>query len=658
MSSGGSRTIDWNDGGLRRTIEVDDRGRARTTRLEHDGRPLLVPNWSLLAAGWRVVVDGALLHGACEEVELLRVDRIGQFKRVFRHRVRTKPVAIDLHVRSFGDAPAQLQWLEIRNEGDRPLVLSDVQSLELALSPASLECTEAHRDFCSIRSHPDHYGGMDDPAIRLDDPEHRRGLFLLNLGPGLVRRSIAFGGYTPISTLGYDTARFPVESDLPPGSSFAADPVGLLAYDADPHGALRAFAARYLVGRPLSAPPVLYNTWQPFALAIDEPLLIELVDRAADLGFELFSVDDGWQERQGLWREDSRKFPRGLSPIVERARAKEMRFGIWMGLAVQHEANDVVRSHPEWLAREPDGTPRLTSTAQGRVPFFCLATGYADWIAEEFAAVIRRLDVSYVKIDLTTVVQIYGERAGCFAPDHGHRSPGDFALRVYRAIERIATRWRRERPDLIVDLTYELWGGHHAVDYALLRAGDAVWLSNVLDTGGLGGPRAARQIAYQRARCVPPERLLVGNLRADGPDPVASAVSSLASFPLLLGDLRAVDPLAAPRLRDTFEAFRRARDTGGVATFVPLESADHGLLAWDGFYRGDDAGNGLVALFRNRSREPRPPLPLPASARGRLVVRNVFDGSELRADNRDLRAGRGLAIDDHAPYVLLEVRAG
>jgi len=24
--------------------------------------------------------------------------------------------------------------------------------------------------------------------------------------------------------------------------------------------------------------------------------------------------------------------------------------GLWMGLAVQHEANEVVRSHPEWLA--------------------------------------------------------------------------------------------------------------------------------------------------------------------------------------------------------------------------------------------------------------------------------------------------------------------
>lgn len=654
MRHGIARTIDWTDGGLRRTIEVDERGRARTTRIDHLGRPLLVPGWSSIAVGWRVAVGETVLHGASDDVPLEGVAHAGAFERVLHHCARSVPIEIDLHVRSFADAPAQLQWLEIRNVGARPLVVSDVQPLELPLAPAALERVETYRDFCSVRSHPDHYGGMDDAAIRLDEPEHARGVFLLNLAPGLVRRTVALSGYTPISTLGYDTARFAVEREIAPGASFVSDSAGLLAYDRDPHGALRAFAANHLTARPLAAPPVLYNTWQPFALAIDEPLLTALVDRAEDLGFEVFSVDDGWQERQGLWREHPEKFPHGLEPIVRRARDRGMRFGLWVGLAVQHEANEVVRKHPEWLARDPDGAPRRTSTAQGRVPFFCLATGYADWIGEQIAAVIRRLEVAYVKVDLTTVVQIYGERAGCFAADHGHRSSGDFALQVYRAIERIAARWRRERPDLIVDLTYELWGGHHAVDYALLRAGDAVWISNVLDTAGLGGPYAARRIAFRRARCVPPERLLVGNLRADGPDPVAGAVSALASFPLLLGDLRVVDREAAPRVRAVFDAYRRTRDRHGVATFAALESEGDGLLAWDGFYRGDAAGSGLIALFRNRSSGDRTRLPLPPSASGRFVLRDVLGGRQIRAEGPDFAVTLP-AGDGHSASLLFEV---
>lgn len=658
-------TLDWTEGGLRRTIEIDSRQRAATTRIEHRGLPLLTPGWASLAVGWRLRADGELLHGASESVRFAgwrmqgTADRTAAPNdRVVQHRATQTPLAIDLHIRSFADAPAQIQWLEIRNEGDRPIVVSDVQSLELPLTPAPLERTEVFHDFCAAPAHRDHYGGMDDPALRIHEPETGRGLYLLNLGPGLVRRSIAQVGYTPFSTLGYDTARFPVEVDLAPGATFTADPVGLLAYDCDPEAALRSFAERHLAARPLPRPPIVYNTWQPFALAIDEALLVDLVDRGADLGFEIFSVDDGWQEHQGLWREHPGKFPRGLGPIADRARRRGLSLGLWMGLATQSAENDVVRSHPEWLARNPDGSVRVTDTAQGRVPFFCLATGYADWIAEEFAAVVRRLDLSYVKVDLTTVVQIYGERAGCFAPHHGHRSPGDFALQVYRAIERIADRWRRERPGLLVDLTYELWGGHHAIDYALLRAGDVDWLSNILDTAGLGAPRAARRLARHRARCIPPGRLLVGNLRADGPDPIASAASSLASVPLLLGDLRAVGPDAAQRIRRIFDAYRRSRDAFGVDRFVPLDSgATDAAPSWDGFYRGDDRGNGFVALFRNGAAASEPPhVPLPAAASGRLECTDVLTDSRFVTTAKSLRQSIPAAIAA-GPHLLLELRA-
>lgn len=649
-----SGTIAWEAGGVERAIEVRD-GRARTVRVVHRGRPLLAPGWDAVAQGWRLALDGRVWTATSSDVELVGVETPAEDVRVLRHRA-PGGVEVELWIRSFEDAPAELRWLAVRNGGTRALRVADVQSLELPLVPGPLERVELHRDFCSTRAHGDWYGGSDDPALRLEDAATGHTLFLLNTGPGLVRRSIGLLAYTPISTLGYDTARFPVDVVLAPGERFVADPVGWLSCEGDAHAALRDFAARHLVGRRLARPPIVYNTWIPFQLALDEALLLDAVDRAADIGFEVFAVDDGWQERQGLWREHPTKLPRGLEPVVARAHERGMRFGLWMGLATQHPEADVVRAYPEWLARERDGSVRTTATMQGTVPFCCLATGYADWIAETFARVLARLDVAYVKVDLTTVVQIYGERAGCFARDHGHDSDGGFALAVYRAIERITARWRRERPDLLVDLTYELWGAHHAVDYALLRAGDLAWLSNVLDGAGLGAARAARWLAYQRGRCVPPEHLLVGNLRADGPDPLAAALTSLASCPLLLGDLRAVDAASAAVVRRVFAAYRRVRDAGGVACFVPHEPpSERGTLAWDGFYRGDERGNGLVALFRNQSGSDRPALPLPAAARGAFTVRDVLGGGGWRADAGALRAGGGIALPTDADCVLLSV---
>jgi hypothetical protein len=157
---------------------------------------------------------------------------------------------------------------------------------------------------------------------------------------------------------------------------------------------------------------------------------------------------------------------------------------------------------------------------------------------------------------------------------------------------------------------------------------------------------------------VPPERLLVGNLRADGPDPVASALSSLASCPLLLGDLRAVGAGAAAAVGEVLAAYRRVRDASGVGTFVPLEPpAERGLCAWDGFYRGDERGRGLVALFRNQAAGPPPGLPLPPTACGALEARDVLGGRRWRADALALRTGGAPLRAEGAEYLLLEISA-
>ncbi|MEB2344475.1 MAG: hypothetical protein OZ948_07040 [Deltaproteobacteria bacterium] len=80
-----------------------------------------------------------------------------------------------------------------------------------------------------------------------------------------------------------------------------------------------------------------------------------------------------------------------------------------------------------------------------------------------------------------------------------------------------------------------------------------------------------------------------------------------------------------------------------------------GTLAWDGFYRGDVHGNGLVALFRNQSSSRRPALPLPAAASGSFTVRDVLGGGCWRAGGAALRAGGGIALAAGADCVLLSV---
>ena len=63
---------------------------------------------------------------------------------------------------------------------------------------------------------------------------------------------------------------------------------------------------------------VLYNSWEATFFDVDEPSQARLAEIAAEMGVELFVVDDGWFHRRnsdqaglGEWWPDSEKFPLG-----------------------------------------------------------------------------------------------------------------------------------------------------------------------------------------------------------------------------------------------------------------------------------------------------------------------------------------------------------
>ena len=61
-----------------------------------------------------------------------------------------------------------------------------------------------------------------------------------------------------------------------------------------------------------------------------EKTLIPLIDKAAELGIEVFCLDDGWQETQGLWYPADEKFgDKKLQGIFDYIRSKGMKVGVW-----------------------------------------------------------------------------------------------------------------------------------------------------------------------------------------------------------------------------------------------------------------------------------------------------------------------------------------
>src|SRR5690606_39251832 len=129
------------------------------------------------------------------------------------------------------------------------------------------------------------------------------------------------------------------ERALAPGETFTSPAVlwtwsndGIGATSRALHGWVRERAVRD--GDRTRATVV--NTWEAIGFALDPDGLADQVDRAADLGAELFLLDDGWfgtthprdddTTSLGDWDTDPRKLPAGLGPLVEHTLERGMRF--------------------------------------------------------------------------------------------------------------------------------------------------------------------------------------------------------------------------------------------------------------------------------------------------------------------------------------------
>ncbi len=81
--------------------------------------------------------------------------------------------------------------------------------------------------------------------------------------------------------------------------------------------------------------PIIYNSWYPYEFDVREDNMLALVQKAADVGAELFVIDDGWMpgrtnDRTGLgdWTVDKNRFPGGLLPIAKACHDRGMLFGL------------------------------------------------------------------------------------------------------------------------------------------------------------------------------------------------------------------------------------------------------------------------------------------------------------------------------------------
>jgi alpha-galactosidase len=226
----------------------------------------------------------------------------------------------------------------------------------------------------------------------------------------------------------------------------------------------------------------LYNTWEPFFRNINSEVVKQLVPIASRMGLDVFTIDDGWQSVYGSNEDNRSAFPEGIEGVRKLLDGEHMGLGLWVPLAAVGTQTATYREHPEWACQDTNHHPKTTNTAAGPQAVMCLASPYRDLAIQRLNDLIARYRPRYIKVDLTTVFNAYGEQPGCHAQGHYHRTWAESLDRIYEGLEYIGRGLYEHHPEVIVDYTFELWGEKHLIDAALLRCADVDWLSNVSDS--------------------------------------------------------------------------------------------------------------------------------------------------------------------------------
>jgi alpha-galactosidase len=586
-----------------------------------------------------------------------------------RLRSRKLPLEVAAVYRVYDGHPALRKHLLLRNTGGSPLLLthSNVETLDLEIGPEN-EITLLTQ-YGTVPREIFYTGRSEDGGLLLKNAMTGDGMAIVSEVPGYMKRTEIAGWNAPDGvrvSVKYDTDLMPFERRIGGGEEFATANASLIPFRDgdgfnDPQWSLPGYAAQVLERRvDAQGPPWIYNTWEPFERGINQAIALELIDAAGAMGMDIFTIDDGWQQEYGENAVNLTSFPGGLEPILKAIEQKGMRLGLWMPIAAIGTTTEEYRKHPEWASQDLEGKTKFTGTLAGQKAVMCMASPYREAAADRIIDAIERFRLAYVKLDITTIFNAYGEAPGCWAKGHDHATWAESLGRIYEGIADATAKVYRKHPDVLLDLTFELWGQKHIIDAGLLAAGDLDWMSNVDDRQpDSAGPRQARQLLYARAATMPVEAMLIGNLHADLPTIEESFATAIGSAPLLLGDLRKLSAADRQWYREKIGWFKQLRRRAKLSeSFFPLGSwRQTSPKAWDGFARLAQSGEGVIALFRNQSASADATVQLPLVPEGMYRVRSVITGKDVGLFDRAAWM-HGIAFSFPGPVEVLELERG
>ncbi|KOX34225.1 alpha-galactosidase [Saccharothrix sp. NRRL B-16348] len=217
---------------------------------------------------------------------------------------------------------------------------------------------------------------------------------------------------------------------------------------------------------------VVLNTWEAVYFDHDLDRLRTLADLGAEVGAELFVLDDGWFRNRrddttglGDWHVDERVWPDGLHPLVDHVRSLGLDFGLWVEPEMVSADSDLLRAHPDWVLSTGGRRPPLV---RGQYVLDLTRADVRDHLLERLDALVTEYRIAYLKWDHNRDLVDAGDSRTGRAAVHAQ------TLAIYGLLDEL----RRRHPVLEVE---SCSSGGSRVDLGILEHTDRVWASDCID---------------------------------------------------------------------------------------------------------------------------------------------------------------------------------
>lgn len=437
----------------------------------------------------------------------LAVDTVVTDGAVTSVRMRDKvyPLNVDLRLKTFPDCDIIEIWTEITNNAKSNVVLREFASAHLPIPYGDVYLSSLYGTWANearLEERPLPHGVVEiynTDGVRNSQSSHAEIMLSLDGKPAenhgrVIGAALCYSGNYKLR-VDTDESDFHhlfagINEDnssyiLAPGETFVTPELALTYSTEGKGGASRSFhnwAKKHKIAHGDKDRKILLNSWEGVYFDINETGMAEMMRDIADMGGELFVMDDGWFGAKyprdndttslGDWVVNTHKLPHGINGLVESAQQNGIDFGIWIEPEMTNFKSELFEKHPEYVIKA-DKREIIPGRGGSQVALDLGNPKVQDLVFEVFDTLMTNYpEIDYIKWDANTAVLNRGSQY----LDKDRQS--HLFINYHRGFKNVMERIRAKYPDVTIQACAS--GGGRA-NYGILPWFDEFWVSDDTD---------------------------------------------------------------------------------------------------------------------------------------------------------------------------------